>query len=413
MWRIVVVPACVCLTLHAQDAPPPATRVEAVERARLQKAQSLEPDTAGTFERWAKAFNERVLSRSLGVYAGAGLRVGGLVTGSGFALGPSYSRPDLFKENLKLRVSLVGSIRRFYQFDVLASFPRMAENRLNLDLYARHSDWRALDYFGPGANSDRNGRTTYRQEDTAFEFRAGYRPLGRRLMFGLTGGALKVNIGPGTDARFAPAEAVYAPQQAPAIDRQPSYFHGGPYAQIDFRDKPGDPHSGGIYVLRYQYWWDRRFSAYSFRQFDAWAERYIPFLNEKRVLAFRGKAVLTHASAGQQIPFFLQPELGGSDDLRGFRNYRFRDRNSAVWNMEYRWEVMPNFDMAVFVDTGKVFPRLEDFSAADLRTAGGVGFRFKNRQEVVMRLDVGISTEGVRVWLKFNNVFHRLFHGRY
>jgi hypothetical protein len=41
---------------------------------------------------------------------------------------------------------------------------------------------------------------------------------------------------------------------------------------------------------------------------------------------------MTNADAGSVVPFYVQPTLGGPDDLRGFRRFRFRDDN-APWSM--------------------------------------------------------------------------------
>ena len=50
------------------------------------------------------------------------------------------------------------------------------------------------------------------------------------------------------------------------------------------------------------------------------------------------------------------PDLGGARRLRGFREFRFRDRNSVLATAEYRWEAWWLLDMAVFVDGGNGRP---------------------------------------------------------
>jgi len=138
---------------------------------------------------------------------------------------------------------------------------------------------------------------------------------------------------------------------------------------------------------------------------DLEVQQYIPFFNRRRVIALRGKSVLTYADSGQRVPFYLQPTLGGSDDLRGFRPFRFYDDNMVVLNAEYRWESFSGLDMALFVDGGKVFPRRAQWNLKDLEGSAGFGFRFNVRNSVFMRVDVGFSHEGFQLWVKFNNVF--------
>jgi outer membrane protein assembly factor BamA len=114
---------------------------------------------------------------------------------------------------------------------------------------------------------------------------------------------------------------------------------------------------------------------------------------------------LTRTADGQEIPFYLQPVVGGSEDLRGFEEARFRDRNMAVFNAEYRWEAFSGLDLALFADAGQVAHRIHQFKFNDMKTAGGVGFRFNTAKSVFLRVDVGYSGEGARMFLKFGHVF--------
>jgi outer membrane protein insertion porin family len=112
---------------------------------------------------------------------------------------------------------------------------------------------------------------------------------------------------------------------------------------------------------------------------------------------------------GEPIPFYMQPALGGSEDLRGYRPFRFRDENLFTMTAEYRWEVFSGLDMAVFTDAGRVYAHRSDFSVRHLETDAGFGFRFNARNQTFLRLDVGFSHEGFQVWVKFGDVFrHRV-----
>ena len=70
---------------------------------------------------------------------------------------------------------------------------------------------------------------------------------------------------------------------------------------------------------------------------DAW--QVIPLFNETRVIAVHGAASLTDTNGAQQVPFYLQPTLGGPDTLRGYRFERFYGNNSTLLTAEYRWDV--------------------------------------------------------------------------
>jgi hypothetical protein len=65
--------------------------------------------------------------------------------------------------------------------------------------------------------------------------------------------------------------------------------------------------------------------------------------------------------------------------------------------------------MALFGDGGNVYSRPGLIGLRQLRGDGGFGVRFKNKQQEIMRFDVGFSPEGVKVWFVFNNAFGKLY----
>lgn len=111
------------------------------------------------------------------------------------------------------------------------------------------------------------------------------------------------------------------------------------------------------------------------------------------------------------MPFYLQPYVGGADDLRGFKPYRFTGPNAVVYNAEYRWEVFSGLDGAIFFDAAKVMPHRGHLGMSNLETSPGFGLRFNARNRTFIRLDVGFSREGTCIWLKFNDPFIPLLFG--
>jgi hemolysin activation/secretion protein len=120
------------------------------------------------------------------------------------------------------------------------------------------------------------------------------------------------------------------------------------------------------------------------------------------VLVLHGWLVVSDAKPGNLVPFYLLPTIGGGNSVRSLPEYRFRDRNALVMNVEYRWEVLPALDMAVFADAGKVS---QEVGLEHLKTAGGIGFRFKTAEYVFFRIDVGRGAGGTRVFFKFGPAF--------
>ena len=115
---------------------------------------------------------------------------------------------------------------------------------------------------------------------------------------------------------------------------------------------------------------------------------------------------MTDPDAGAEVPFYFQPTLGGPDDLRGFRHFRFRDRNILLFQAEYRWEIFTAVDGALFYDIGKVAPRREDFHLSDFERDFGIGFRFGTMNGVFLRIEGAFgSSAGAHFIMRFGHVF--------
>ena len=117
------------------------------------------------------------------------------------------------------------------------------------------------------------------------------------------------------------------------------------------------------------------------------------------------KSALTFPDSGQTVPFYLQPTLGGSEDLRGFPSFRFYGNHMLAASAEYLWSAFPFLDMALFWDTGKVFSRRAELNFKDMESSVGFGMRFHFRDSPVLRADVGFSHEGVQIWLRITDLF--------
>lgn len=381
------------------------SRIAEIEAERDAKSTRLEPDSPSSMERrlnWVK--DSHVLERYSEGFHGLRLKMGGLVTGGGFAVGPEFRREGLAGGLFDFRASAQATMRGFHKEDVQLTMPSLAGGKLQLDFYAVHHDYPSLQYYGSGPASNRSGRSDFKLEDTAVDATLAYRPF-RHLLIGGTAGYLMNNIGPGEERRFTNAELQYS--SVPGMQQQANFSRLSTFVQYDYRDNPGGPRAGGNYFAQFHSFGDRTLGLHDFRRLDLEAQQYIPFFNNRRVFALRAKTALTFKDANQTIPFYMQPTLGGTEDLRGYRPFRFRGDNMLVMNAEYRWEVFSGLDMAVFGDAGKVFDRKKDFDLSNLESSMGFGFRFNARNNVFMRLDFGFSHEGFQIAMKFNDLFRR------
>jgi outer membrane protein assembly factor BamA len=327
-----------------------------------------------------------------------------MVTGTGFAFGPEYSRS--FRDGAaEIRTSAQLSTQGSSKLEGEAGLGKLWHGRSTLSVLTAQRDYNGLNYYGPGPDSSRSGRSSYRLKDTSADLFGTLRPV-RFVTLGASLGHLRAEIGPGNNTQLASSDSLYSEAQAAGIGHQSNFLRNTVFVQFDQRDNPTGPKAGGNYVLQHSWYRDRGTSAHSFQRTDVDVQQIIPLLNKTRRIALRAKAAFTHAEAGQTTPFYLQPVIGGSDDLRGYRPFRFNDDNSIVYNAEYQWEIFSGLDGALFMDAGKVMPHIRAPKFSELETSAGFGLRFNARNSTFLRVDVGFSHEGFQVWFKFNDVFN-------
>lgn len=383
---------------------PGQTRTEELERQRSEHRKQLAPEMNSSAENFLRRLkDDKVLERINYGYNGLGAKLGGLVTGSGFAGGPQYLRDDLKDGAVSVRASAQISFKNYQKAEAQLLLPKLLDEKLSFDLRATRRNYPGINYYGPGPDSVKM-RTNYRLEDTSLDGALSVSPL-RFVKLGGAAGFLAVNVGPGTDDRYISSELVFTPDQAPGIDRQSDFLRYGAFAQFDWRDDPFGPRNGGNYVFQYTRYEDRDLRRHDFNLIEVDLQQYFGFLNRSRVFAFRANTRLTDAASGQTVPFYLQPVLGGSDGLRGFRPYRFSGNNSVLFSGEYRWAIFSGCDGALFAEAGKVFARRGQLNFKDLEGSAGFGLRFNARNRTFLRVDLGFSHEGFQVWLKFNDIF--------
>lgn len=381
------------------------TREALILKERQERAARLTPERASRWEDRIRLLNEKKIPQRLSYgYNGLRAKLGGMITQGGFGIGPEYFREDLLDGRLESQLSYQISTRAYQRGILRLRSRNLAAGRIEAEMLSMHHYYPKIQYYGPGPDSQESGRSNFLLEDNSLDFSLGISPI-RSILLGPSTGWLWINVGPGRDRRFASADAQFSPADVPGLDRQTSFYRYGTFLRINTLDNSAGPRAGGFYLFQFNRYDDRRFSAYGFNLLEADLRQYIPFYNQRRVIALRARTLLTDTHAGESVPFYLQPWLGGGDDLRGFRPFRFRDRNSLLFNAEYRWEIFAGLDMALFADAGKVFPRRGQLNFSRLEKSGGFGFRANVRNHTFLRLDFAFSREGFQAWFKFNDIF--------
>lgn len=397
--RIIICALLAGLRLSAQEE----LRADQIEAARAQKELELTaPQDPGLETVIIRAENSEPY-RLFTAQEGLGVGLGQLIPGSGFAAGPRYLK-SFWNHRLLLGGSVYGSTKEYYMARFYGSVLGLLDGHAQFDFSASHSDFTQMPYYGPGPHSQKTGRSDYRLEKTTGEIRPTFY-LTRYFVAGASGSFMAFNVGPGTASDYISTDQQYSPAQTPGIQQQTNYLKGGGFLDYDWRDKKGDPTRGGRYRAEYDKFSDRDVGAYSFYELTLDAQQYIPLFDGKRVIALHAASWLTDTNSTQTVPFYMQPTLGGPDDMRGFRPFRFYDNNAELVQGEYRWEASSTLDLALFADGGKVFHDWDQWNVHNLEGSFGFGVRFKMQNSVVLRIDTGFSHEGFQVWFRVANPF--------
>ena len=205
-------------------------------------------------------------------------------------------------------------------------------------------------------------------------------------------------------------ETLFDATTAPGLFDDTAFYAWGGFLGVDTRDLPRGPKRGGFYGVSLHRWKDVSGGKYSHRRLDFEGQQFIPYFNDTRVLALFVRSRFAYASNDDSVvPFYLQPKLGGSHELRGYEWYRFYDNNSFVAVIEHRWYTFTGLEMALFVDAGKTESGKSQIDFSNLKYSGGIGFRVRVQDAVVLRFDIASSDEGLRMIWSLSDVSRRLF----
>lgn len=394
--------ALMCLAASWSVYGQPQSRAEVIEEERAQKEASLSPEVEPKGQQWIERVENSVPYRLVsGQMGGYGVAFGAIIPGSGFAIGPRYTRTDLLSGRLTASVEARASLNQSYVGRVDLALPHLLHNRAFVNFVAVHRNISEMPYYGSGPDSVKTGRSNYRLEDTNLELRPGLR-IYKGLQASLIGSYLTVNAGPGHSSTFISTEQQYGPGAAPGIDRQTNFWRAGGLLEYDWRNAALT--SGGKYSAQYVRYKATDLSHYNFFRLDLDATQYIPLFNHTRVIALHGATSLTEAGDGRRVPFYLQPGLGGPESLRGYRFGRFYGDNSTLVTAEYRWDASSILQVVAFADAGKVFDRWEQWNLHNLQSDVGFGFRVKSPAGSAFTVSTAFSHEGFQVWFRINSI---------
>jgi hypothetical protein len=380
----------------AQEAPPPIKRESAPGLLPEPAVMANAIDMAGMYVRDDGSGSER------GFYP----VLKDDVTGAGWiSVGSGYRRRALNR-----RAVLDGfasySLHGYKTAQAKVELIDLAGGHVVVGSQALYQDLTQLRYFGIGPDSQQVTLSDYRLRTTDLTAYGSYRPL-RWLSFeGEIGrlGAPRVSASTGPfDQRFPDAPLMFVSDPGFDVAKQPGFVRGELSLTADSRDYPGHPSSGGLYRLAWSRYADRDLNAFSFDLSEIEATRFVPVVPGRWIVAVHGWTVIADTAAGQRIPVYLLPSLGGSTTLRSFADYRFHDRDVLLLSAESRWALFSHIDAAVFIDAGSVASRFRDLDL-DKRSYG-FGFRVHTHTSTAARLDFARGEEGWRALFRLNDPF--------
>lgn len=426
----------VAVTARAQEpapspspAPAAETRAERWRRLREAKKETLVPYRPGLIEREILEF-EKAEKPSIATLNFHGIypRVAGVSSGSRIAPTLRFWQPDIGGSSVSVHASAAYSLRGYELYDFQAGRlphtgralpPRstkgddvyelggLAKSGLDrLILYSslryRHNPQDA--FYGLGSDSRLEDRTSFLQQDATYELVGGWQ-FGRRLVATGRFGYRQVFVGPGESEEHPTIGALFDDQAVPGLARQPDFWKSSALLLFDGRDRPFNPHRGGMVGLEATRFDDRGGSEFQFTRLAVDARGYVSLGSPQRVLAVRALVSRDRADEGSRVPFYLMEELSDSHKLRGYQTFRYRGERTIALSAEYRWEAAPALELAVFADAGRAFRPEESWALTDLRGSVGFGLRIKTHDAVVGRLEVARGVESTRLYVRFGPSF--------
>ena len=431
------------------DAAPPGDQAGGIARESKSGATKLRwiPRAALFIPRWAfwavmqpvrgvaYAYNRyHVADRFEGSFFNPDRTIGLYPTASygsnfGVTFGARFVHRDMFGEGerLKLRADYGGRFRQAYGFEI-GSGTRLG-NRVKLELDTRYEKRPKERFVGYG-NADEMDpvdgvlfdptsgvavETRYR-EDLFRSILTVETPIVAALKARLSGAVVLRDFGPPEENSGPDIRDVYDTSRLPGFaDGVENFYIEGELAydtrrrtsiyETEVLDATGwlaYAYLGGMTGIEGD--------PSDFYRYGGEVQRFIDLYNGNRILTLR---VLVEAVGGtdvrddDQIAFSDLPELGGNEYLRGYGTSRFRDKAITLATAEYSWSLGNYWAAYTFVDAGRPFASLGDFTFEDFRLGYGAGVQIHGRRSFVMRGQIAASEEGVLLDLVVSPNFGR------
>ncbi|MGQ1890953.1 BamA/TamA family outer membrane protein [Thermophagus sp. OGC60D27] len=166
----------------------------------------------------------------------------------------------------------------------------------------------------------------------------------------------------------------------------------GPKAVLDTRERTISPQTGSWIQLAPSFIGVAGFGDYQYFRATVDARHYRQVKRDKTTLAFQ--ALFDYA--GNHVPFYELPQLGGKERLRGI-GHPLRETGNAIWLMraELRQHLWWRVGTVLFAGIGEAAQNFQKPLENTLSSVGaGLRFRMLPDDPLNVRLDFGISSLG-------------------
>lgn len=310
--------------------------------------------------------------------------IGSIVPRSGLAAGLTYNlerasatRPLRYAGSVEARGSYNGFWTAGSKLDIWGSGNSRDDRHIHATLDVEHYELPQLAYFGLGNDSFLASKSLFALSRT---MGGGNIEVPLPAGFFITGDVTGLhNSQSGMRGVNAPSE--FTPINTPGLGGDTTYLATG--GSIDWIYPVAPRIAGfstsittGYHVFR------ATNGPYSFRRLDSlWQSRYTMGIRkiDLGTVSAVVRFVESYAPAGNSIPFYLQPTIGGTDInnvdvLRSYADYRFRGPNLLTLQTEYERTIWGPFALLGFHDVGRVAEQRSDIEIAHMRHSFGAGF---------------------------------------
>jgi hypothetical protein len=360
------------------------------------------PQSPGFVER-AKGAYERLFTKPVRISLESIAPGAGLTAGVGWQPKPWRTETRLMIPSARAAVSQ----HKYWALDGSLAVQGTGEHEWRVEPYVRLRRMTRLNYFGIGNDSAEDRRADFSMSDHQAGATGYYRPVGW-LALGGRGAGLWPRTGSGENPDIPSIEMQFDPAQSPGLTDPTNYLYVGGFVNLNYPYVRSErPRRGGDYMVSFGSFHDTSGTQHSFTRLEIEGQERFTVLGNDRALSIHGRLSSSMAGSGNSVPFYLMDTLGGADNLRGFKesiiggdettstlrsfeSFRFRDRATALVQVDFRQRLWSQVWVSVFADAGAVAPRVRDLSSQRLRRGVGVGLSVFRANALAVRAEFSL-----------------------